>query len=60
MKPVKAEQGKLRYHQASMKFISKEGKSDFSDPHKVEVVFPNEIVTAEMSKKEKKNFLSEN
>ncbi len=60
MKPVKAEKGKLRYHQGPMKFISKEGESDFSDPHKVEVVFPDEIVTAEMSKKEKKNYLSEN
>ncbi|MCE7056929.1 M23 family metallopeptidase [Algoriphagus sp. AGSA1] len=60
MKPVKSGKDKLKYHQGPMKFISKEGESDFSEPHKVEVVFPDEIVMAEMSKKEKKNHLSEN
>lgn len=60
MKPVKDAADKLKYIQAPMKFISREGKSDFPESQKVEVIYPEEIVTAEMSKKEKKAYEESN
>ncbi|SFU04329.1 Peptidase family M23 [Algoriphagus locisalis] len=59
MKPVKDGTNKLKYYHEPMKFISKEGESDFPQMKKVAVIYPEEIVTAEMSKKEKKAFVAE-
>ncbi|MFC5627187.1 M23 family metallopeptidase [Algoriphagus winogradskyi] len=56
MKPIKDEEGKLKYLLEPMKFVFKEGQSDFPETQKVEVAYPEEIVTAEMNKKEKKTF----
>ena len=56
MKPVKDGTTKMRYEMTPMKFIYKDGESDISSPMEMEVVHPIELVTAEMSKKEKKTF----
>ncbi|MEP0713897.1 hypothetical protein [Algoriphagus sp.] len=56
MKPFKDPDGKLRYEMTPMKFVFKGGESDFSSPMEVAVVHPVELVTGEMSKKEKKEF----
>lgn len=56
MKPIKDEGGKLKYLLEPMKFVFREGQSDFPELQKVEVVYPEEIVTSEMNKKEKKAF----
>ncbi|UZD21047.1 M23 family metallopeptidase [Algoriphagus halophytocola] len=60
MKPIKDGTSKLKYQNKPMSFISREGKSDFPEMKKVEVVYPEEIITAEMSKKEKKAFKAGN
>lgn len=56
MKPMKGDGSKLKYLLEPMKFVFSEGQSDFPELQKVEVVFPEEIITAEMSKKEKKAY----
>ncbi|TXE12557.1 M23 family metallopeptidase [Algoriphagus aquimarinus] len=56
MKPVKDGTAKLNYEMTPMKFISKEGVSDISEMQELVVVHPEEVVTAEMSKKEKKTY----
>lgn len=60
MKPVKDGSTKLKYEMVPMKFISKEGVSDIAEPEELEVVHPEEVVLAEMSKKEKKAYEAEN
>lgn len=59
MKPVKNGLDKLKYEMAPMKFVSKEGFSDLSTNDELTAVYPEEIVTAEMNKKEKKSFVAE-
>ncbi|WP_057939621.1 M23 family metallopeptidase [Algoriphagus resistens] len=56
MKPVKDGTNKLKYLHEPMTFISEEGESDFPEMQKVAVIYPEEIVTAEMSKKELKAY----
>lgn len=56
MKPVKDGTNKLKYLHEPMKFISGGGESDFPEMQKVAVIYPEEIVTAEMSKKELKAY----
>ena len=47
---------KLKYEMLPMKFVSKEGVSDVAEMQELVVVHPDEVVTAEMSKKEKKTY----
>ncbi|SFA90052.1 M23 family metallopeptidase [Algoriphagus aquimarinus] len=56
MKPVKDGTTKLKYEMLPMKFVSKEGVSDVAEIQELVVVHPDEVVTAEMSKKEKKTY----
>lgn len=60
MKPVKDGKAKLKYEMTPMKFISQEGESDLAKSQELTVVHPEELITAEMSKREKKSFVAEN
>ena len=60
MKPVKDGKSKLKYEMVPMKFICKEGISDLAKSERLNVVHPEEVITAEMSKKELKAFLAGN
>ncbi|WP_192347712.1 hypothetical protein [Algoriphagus sp. Y33] len=58
MKPAKDGKGRLRYKMDPIKFVFKGGESDISEMQEIEVVHPMEVITAEMSKKEKKIYES--
>lgn len=60
MKPVKDGASTLKYEMTPMKFISKEGVSEIAEKQDLVVIYPQEVVTAEMSKKEKKTYEGEN
>ncbi|WP_191278341.1 M23 family metallopeptidase [Algoriphagus ratkowskyi] len=60
MKPVKDGSTKLKYEMTPMKFFSKEGVSDVAEMQEIVVVHPEEVVTAEMNKKEKKAYEADN
>lgn len=60
MRPAKNGKDKLHYEMDPMKFVSKEGISAIAESQKLEVLFPKEIVTAEMSKREKKVYSAKN
>lgn len=59
MKPVKDGVGKLKYEMTPMNFISKEGESNLDKREELTVIFPEEVVTAEMSKREQKAYLAD-
>jgi len=59
MKPVIDGTTKLKYEMIPMKFVFKEGVSDIAERQELEVVYPEEVITAEMNKKEKKAYEQE-
>jgi len=58
MRPVRDGKSRLRYEMRPMSFVSKEGTSAIAEAQELEVIFPLEIVTAEMNKREKKLYLA--
>ena len=56
MKPAKDGASKLKYEMKPMEFLVKEGMPDIAARQALVVVHPVEVVTAEMSKKEKKTY----
>ena len=60
MKPAKDNNSELKYEMTPMNFISEEGKSDLSKTEELTVLHPEEVIVAEMSKKEKKAYESGN
>lgn len=59
MKPVKDGSSKLKYEMKPMEFIFKEGVSAIVERQELVVVHPEEVVTVEMSKREKKVYEAE-
>lgn len=56
IKPKKEEGDKLKYEQFPVKFITEDGAIFIEEPLSISAVHPDELVTAEMSKREIKKF----